>query len=310
MIIEQQEYKGYGITIRHDDSAENPREEFDHVGKMVCFHNRHDLGDKHDFADAEDLTYFLGLMSPGATPRKPDLKAVPDAPFTPIETLGHYNLFNSTEYRNHKFGKGFMAQVAEATTPELRKAVRQRVLSALYEGNRQAWQYAVERKAEYGYARFSGVYLPLYLLDHSGLSMRTGSFNDPWDSGQVGMIYTDKETILKEWGKPGQKVLTPRLKALALACLEAEVEEYGQYLRGEVYGYEVKSRPADLVEDDSDGEIDSSSYWSSEIKDAHKYWDDVDSCWGMCGFGYCLSEAKEVVDLYVKEKEKELVASV
>ena len=31
--------------------------------------------------------------------------------------------------------------------------------------------------------------LPLYLMDHSGLAMQTTSFNDPWDSGQVGWIY-------------------------------------------------------------------------------------------------------------------------
>ncbi|MBQ1716696.1 MAG: hypothetical protein II025_02230, partial [Ruminococcus sp.] len=30
------------------------------------------------------------------------------------------------------------------------------------------------------------VVLPVYLLDHSGLSVSTHSFNDPWDSGQTG----------------------------------------------------------------------------------------------------------------------------
>ena len=35
--------------------------------------------------------------------------------------------------------------------------------------------------------------LPLYLMDHSGLAMQTTSFNDPWDSGQVGWIYVRLE---------------------------------------------------------------------------------------------------------------------
>src|SRR3989304_2178978 len=44
------------------------------------------------------------------------------------------------------------------------------------------------------------VSLPLYLLDHSGLRMRIGSFNDPWDSGQIGYIWMTKKTAIKEFG--------------------------------------------------------------------------------------------------------------
>ena len=39
------------------------------------------------------------------------------------------------------------------------------------------------------------VYLPLYLLDHSGLRMNTTGFGCPWDSGQVGWIYATKDTF-------------------------------------------------------------------------------------------------------------------
>ena len=40
----------------------------------------------------------------------------------------------------------------------------------------------------------------LYLYDHSGITMSTGSFCDSWDSGQVGFIYVTKEDIEKEYG--------------------------------------------------------------------------------------------------------------
>ena len=33
--------------------------------------------------------------------------------------------------------------------------------------------------------------LPLYLYDHSGLTMSTNDFGDRWDSGCVGFIYMD-----------------------------------------------------------------------------------------------------------------------
>lgn len=71
--------------------------------------------------------------------------------------------------------------------------------------------------------------LPLYLLDHSGLAMSTGSFNDIWDSGQVGVIYLTKQRA-EEWGIPPERYEEH---------LKAEVTTYDHYLRGNVWGYEL-----------------------------------------------------------------------
>lgn len=71
------------------------------------------------------------------------------------------------------------------------------------------------------------VVLPLYLMDHSGISMSTGSFGCPWDSGQVGYIFMTPETREKEGlSKEGAK-----------EHLNEEVKIYDQYLKGEVYGF-------------------------------------------------------------------------
>lgn len=43
-----EEYKGYTITIEQDENPENPRE-WDNLGNMICFHNRYELGDQHNF---------------------------------------------------------------------------------------------------------------------------------------------------------------------------------------------------------------------------------------------------------------------
>lgn len=72
--------------------------------------------------------------------------------------------------------------------------------------------------------------LPLYLLDHSGITMKTSSFNDPWDSGQVGFIYTTKEQC-KKMGLRFQSKKKLRME------LEGEVETYNQYLQGDIYGF-------------------------------------------------------------------------
>lgn len=92
------------------------------------------------------------------------------------------------------------------------------------------------------------VSLPLYLLDHSGLWVRTTRFEcDPqgWDTTLVGYILASKSQALKDGIDPD------RLKAI----LESEVEEYNNYLSGNVWGYIVTDR---------DGET-------------------VDSCWGFIG---------------------------
>jgi hypothetical protein len=76
------------------------------------------------------------------------------------------------------------------------------------------------------------VILPLYLYDHSGISMKVGSFQGllsqghaEFDSGQVGFIYLTKQE-LKDWGIKKNK---------AEQYLINEVEVYNEYLQGDVY---------------------------------------------------------------------------
>jgi len=43
------------------------------------------------------------------------------------------------------------------------------------------------------------IVLPLYLYDHSGITINTTGFSCRWDSGQVGFIYITKDKIMKEY---------------------------------------------------------------------------------------------------------------
>jgi hypothetical protein len=81
-----------------------------------------------------------------------------------------------------------------------------------------------------------GVILPLYLYDHSGITMNTTGFSCRWDSGQVGFIYITKKKMLEEYGG---KYVTKKLRERVAKYLVAEVETYDKYLTGEVYQYEV-----------------------------------------------------------------------
>lgn len=81
--------------------------------------------------------------------------------------------------------------------------------------------------------RGASVVLPLYLYDHSGLSMSTGTFAEDsqgWDTSLVGVIFDTEETR-KDTGVSLEHVEE---------ALSQEVETYSQYLRGEVYGYTIE----------------------------------------------------------------------
>jgi hypothetical protein len=114
------------------------------------------------------------------------------------------------------------------------------------------------------------VSLPLYLMDHSGISMSTNAQDfaqwDPqgWDWGQLGFIYVEKtramhERQATEW--------TTELEAQVKDRLRSEVHEYDLYLRGECYGFTIL---------DENGEA-------------------VDSCGGILGYDFAEQSAKEAV---------------
>ena len=115
--------------------------------------------------------------------------------------------------------------------------------------------------------RIGDICLPLYMYDHSGITISLSPFSCPWDSGQVGFVQVQKKEILSNFGK---KIFTKKLKEKALKVAKSEVEEMDSYVRGEVYGYVI---------------------------------DEEDSCWGFVGdIKYCIEEAKSIVDYMVKNE--------
>jgi hypothetical protein len=96
----------------------------------------------------------------------------------------------------------------------------------------------------------AAIILPLGLIDHSGISMYVGSgahWCDPggWDSGTVGFIFVSRDKLRKEYSK---KRLSKKTLALAEKCLRAEVKTYDQFLRGDVYWYEVEDAKGNTID--------------------------------------------------------------
>jgi hypothetical protein len=83
------------------------------------------------------------------------------------------------------------------------------------------------------------VILPLYLYDHSGITMNTTGFSCRWDSGQVGFIYVTHEEIRKWFNV---KRVTKGLRERVEGYLVSEVEAYDQYITGDVYYFTIHQK--------------------------------------------------------------------
>lgn len=83
------------------------------------------------------------------------------------------------------------------------------------------------------------IILPLYLYDHSGITIRTSPFSCSWDSGQIGWIYVTHGKALSDYGF---ETIDEEAEQKIETYLTGEVETYDQYLTGNVYGYVVEPK--------------------------------------------------------------------
>lgn len=93
------------------------------------------------------------------------------------------------------------------------------------------------------------VILPIYMYDHSGVTINTTGYSCPWDSGQVGFIYATDEGIKEYYGVDK---ITPVIRKQARAMLENEVKAYDQFLTGDIYLCVSEKYDKDKVQVDYD----------------------------------------------------------
>lgn len=110
--------------------------------------------------------------------------------------------------------------------------------------------------------------VPVYMLEHGNVALSTGSFGDPWDSGQIGWTYIRPDA--EKW----DEMDVPEI-------LKGFVETLGQWMNGEVYGWisEERVKGTKVYEGDHEDED-------------FEEWEEVDACWGYIGSEYAEAEAK------------------
>jgi len=247
-----EQYKGCTIRLEYDEHPESPRE-WCNVGTMVCWHRRYNLGDEQpkESPDERFLYYVQGgrRWNEEKAKREAAIRASHPRP----------DLCGTDEER-------------EETEDSLNVAL-------------DAVEGDMEDDVELCRELFDrdNIHLPLYLYDHSGITISTGRFSCPWDSSQVGFIYCSKTKAREEWGPkyfPG--ITDEQIWGKAEAYLESEVSTYDGYLTGQVVGY--------VVSDPDDREI--ASCWGF-YPDEKGNWPDA------------VEQAKAEIDAWVAKQERE-----
>jgi hypothetical protein len=122
------------------------------------------------------------------------------------------------------------------------------------------------------------IILPLYLYDHSGITMNTTGFSCGWDSGPGGWIFASEDRIKKEYNVD---VITDDILEKVTNVLKGEVETYDQYLTGDVYGYRVSK--VEMCDKGCEHE------------------EELNSCWGFYGMDSVEEEGGRVLDYYLEK---------
>lgn len=214
------------LHIENDETPPNPRYDWDgNIGKMMCWNRNYNLGDYVDNKYSSSDDFLNNLVRDNiedksiinyikAKKASNGLELKYDRHNRMWQLWGTYYLFPLGSRKDANFDVIEEYESIDWLIDDMIEALPQK----------DKW-YLLEKHANI-------IYLPLYLYDHGGITMSTGRFSDKWDSGQVGYIYTDRETVLNTCGNANKK----NWKKVAYKDMESEVEVYDQYLTGEVYG--------------------------------------------------------------------------
>lgn len=238
--------------IQDDDPIDSPRD-WDNLGTMICFHRRYTLGDKHNYNNVEDA--IISIIQTHCTTQEKRAFILKHA--GEISGYSKINILRDLLNRNHKNEYDGMiedlANYIDFTEEDLPSSI---------------------------------IALPLYLYDHSGITISTGSFSCPWDSGQVGFIYAPVSMFDSKGFLLGDHDIK---EDVIRRILTEEVKTYDQYLTGNIYGYKIVK----LSDEDLDNE-DREDITGEEL----------DSCWGFYGSDYCLDEARRTVEYFKQQDAK------
>jgi len=203
--------EGEKLDIYYEKNPENPRRIEENIDTMIIFHSSYALGDEHNYSDSMD--FFIDLAEDivsESTLIEKTAKYFKDYKVITKDGLWYISNDDDYTYRNKEYAEYELMIMKDnyqdvwieqwASAEELLEIINEQIYM-----------------------------LPIYMYDHSGITIRTFPFSCKYDSGQVGWIYLTKEQAKIELG-----IIT---KEKAFEYLKEKVKYYNSYLTGEVFGY-------------------------------------------------------------------------
>lgn len=219
----------------------NPRD-FCDDGGMICFHSRYILGDPHDYQNSEEL--FHDLVNE-FVPR--DL----------LTALAQEGKLNGIELRRNEEDPDLWDVWESGFVPDQKEPYLwyERIPLEV------VGSYIVDDITEEDCVKLLKDYcviVPLWLYDHSGISMscgaRTYPYNDAWDSGCVGFYY-----LSKDWIKENLSANETDWESVGEEYIRSAVKEYDYFLRGDEWGF--------FLYEESEGELNEIDFCAGFLGD-------------------------------------------
>lgn len=247
------------LKIVTDDDARSPREECENADVMYCEHSRYNLGDKDADKPVHEASFVtLAYLRPDGTSAT---YVLDDSDNDHELHLLYDDVLDMLEAHMEELAEELAdatddtSALTDADTEELRTDAVRAADGYNYLRN-ASWE------SEYRLNPGIAIIRPLSLYDHSGITIFAGAPTCRWDSGQVGWQYVTEAALQAEWKGDRDK---------ALAYMDATLEVYDHYIRGNCYGFIVEACTAFKK-----------TYPNGHIEDGYE-WEQTDSCWGFIG---------------------------
>lgn len=201
------------------DQDEDPRDRTwqDNLATLLCAHRRYELGDEQLGSDHDSI----------------------------FDALCHW------VYNDNREAREFQVQYYEGLMlRDMIEAIMDGEIDPDCDLEKENWEdgwrydngYPEDDHHQWGIEKWlelNAVVSPLYLYDHSGITISTRPFSCRWDSGQVGYAIIYKSTIEEHWGScedwqdKGQEIIDWEVKGYD-DCLTGNVWSFAIMVNGEI----------------------------------------------------------------------------
>ncbi|MCX7610241.1 MAG: hypothetical protein N2043_01465 [Ignavibacterium sp.] len=221
-IIKKLQNKDYFIYIAHDPFPSNPRHFEENIAHFIFWHSRYNLGDKHYYKSPREFLEDLAVKLIS----KDQLDEIVEQKFSNV----HYYFDEDTEKWYITDGVDMLYDEAFNLLDEAFDYLETE--KDFYRNDE--WSEQLSDEELMSIIKQNALIVPVYMYDHSGISLSMIPFSCRFDSGQVGWAYVIHKDIKKHYGEVNEKTLEDAKEALNF-----ELNRYNDYINSDVYAINI-----------------------------------------------------------------------